>query len=128
MFFSIKEIYRCLDDLKIKDLMKTEIVKIGVDQSQEEAAILALKHNLKAVPIVDESNRFMGIVSSDAILHVLHSEDIEDFLKSAGIFGQFMDLETGSSWLLAKACLPWLIFGLFGGIFAASIVSFLSHL
>ncbi len=122
--FSIKEIYRRPDDFKIKNLMQTKIFKVLPDQHQEEAAILALKHNLKAIPVVDENNRFMGVVPSDAILHILHSEHIEDFLRSVGIFEQFINLEAGSSWVLAKARIPWLIFGLFGGIFAASIINF----
>ncbi len=122
--FSIKEIYRRPDNFKIKNLMQTKIIKVLLDQHQEEAAILALKHNLKAIPVVDENNLFVGVIPSDVILHILHSEHVEDFLRSVGIFGQFINLEDGSSWALAKARIPWLIFGLLGGIFAASIVSF----
>ncbi len=122
--FSIREIYRYPDDVKVGTIMQKNFFKVLSDQHQEEAAILALKHNLKAIPVVDAHNRFMGVIPSDVILHILHAEHVEDFLRSVGIFGQYMNLETGSSWVLAKARIPWLIFGLFGGISAASIISF----
>ncbi len=122
--FSIKEIYHHPDDLKVKNLMQTKIFKVLSEAHQEEVAILALKHSLKAIPVVDKDNHFLGVVPSDVILHILHSEHVEDFLKSVGVVGQFMNLEAMSPWLLAKARIPWLVFGLFGGIFAASIVSF----
>lgn len=48
-------------------------------------AILALKHNLKAVPVVDKDNRFLGVVPSDAIWETLHAENAEDILRFAGI-------------------------------------------
>ncbi len=122
--FSLKEIYRHSDDFKIKNLMKTKIFKVLSDTHQEEVAILALKHNLKAIPVVDKDEHFLGVVPSDVILNILHSEHVEDFLKSAGMVGQFTNFKTSSSWALAKARIPWLIFGLLGGIFAASIIGF----
>ncbi len=122
--FSIKEIYCYPDDFKVKNLMQTKIFKVLSDAHQEEVAIMALKHNIKAIPVVDKNNHFLGVVPSDIILRILHTEHVEDFLKSAGLVGQFINLKTSSSWDLAKARIPWLIFGLFGGILAASVVSF----
>ncbi len=122
--FSMKEIYNHPDSFKVKNLMQTKIFKVLPEAHQEEAVILALKHNFKAIPVVDKDEHFLGVVPSDVILNILHSEHVEDFLKSVGLVGQFTNLETSSSWALVKARIPWLIFGLLGGIFAASVVGF----
>lgn len=120
--FSIKEIFMQPDSAKTRDFMKTKIFKIQPETHQEEAAILALKHNLKAIPVTDSDNFFMGVVPSDTILSILHAENVEDFLLSAGIRSPLIKLQESTSWFLAKAKIPWLILGLFGGIFGASIV------
>ena len=101
--------------------------KVGPHLDQERVAILALKHNLKSVPVVDKKNIFLGVVPSDIILEILHSEDVEDILRFAGIskYNSFADkILQASPFVLTKIRLPWLILGLFGGILAAQIVQF----
>jgi magnesium transporter len=128
--FSIKEIFRKPENVKIKDLMIKEIIKARPHTDQERIAILALRHNLKAIPIVDKENRLLGTVPSDVILDILHRENIEDILRSAGIQkydylpSKIFQLPIG---ILAKIRLPWLIFGLFGGILAVQIINFFEN-
>ncbi len=125
---SIKDIFKDKEGLtKAKDFMATDIVKVRPNTDQERVAILALKHNLKAIPVTDKENVFLGVVPSDVILEILHSENVEDILRFAGIakrgnaFNRTLQLSIPVS---VKIRLPWLIFGLFGGIFAAQIVTF----
>jgi len=121
---SLKEIFRCQPEVKIKDLMIKKIIKVCPYTDQERVAILALKYNLKAIPVVDKENHFLGIVPSDIILDILHSEHVEDFLKSSGIHGSLGKTIGGSAFFLARIRIPWLILGLFGGIGAAQIINF----
>jgi len=124
--FSIKDVLQKPEGTKIEDLMERRIIKVGPYTDQERVAILALKYNLKAIPVVDREGHFLGVVPSDIILEILHSEHIEDILKLGGIhkinflLPEF--LKTPSQ-ILAKNRLPWLIFGLFGGILAAKVVT-----
>jgi len=122
--FSIKEIFRKPQYTKAKEIMRREIIKVRPYTDQERVAILALKNNLKAVPVVDKEGKFLGVIPSDIILDILHSENIEDFLKTAGFHGPVQKTLEGSFLFLAKVRIPWLILGLFGGIFAAQIVDF----
>lgn len=122
--FSIKELFGQSEKIKVGEMMKTEIVKVRPRTDQERVAILALKHNLKAIPVVDKEDNFLGVVTSDVILDILHSEDIEDFLRTAGIHSPVAETLKGNSLILTKIRIPWLIFGLLGGIFAAQIVGF----
>ncbi len=121
---SIKEVFQKPGESMLKDLMVKEIIKVKPHTDQERVAILALQHNLKSIPVVNKDDKFLGIVSSNTILDILHSEHVEDFLKLAGIHGPLAKTLRGSAIFLAKIRTPWLILGLFGGILAAQIVNF----
>jgi len=122
--FSIKEIFRKPEGTKVKEIMDRRIIKVRPRTDQEKVAILALKNNLKSIPVVDKEDKFLGVVPSDIILDILHSENVEDFLKAAGIHSPFKKLLNGSPLFLVKVRIPWLILGLLGGIFAAQIIGF----
>jgi len=122
--FSIKEVFRREDGAKVDLLMDKNVVSVRPYTDQERIAVLALKNNLKAVPVVDKKGKFLGVVPSDTILNILHSEDVEDFLRMAGIRSSFQKILKGSPFYLAKVRIPWLVLGLFGGILAAKITTF----
>ena len=123
---SVKEVFRQAKTTKLKAIMHARPISARVHTDQERVALLSLKHSLKAVPIVDKEDHFLGVVPSDVILQVLHQESIEDILRSAGIrpsHSAVSFITEGGVWLHVRKRLPWLILGLFGGMFAAWIVS-----
>ena len=120
---SLKDLFKSPDQEEIKEIMEREVIKVRPHTDQERVAILAVKNNLKSIPVVDRDNNFLGIVPSDVILDILYTENLEDLLKSAGIQTFSKDLNR-SAWFLARIRVPWLIIGLFGGIFASKIVAF----
>jgi len=121
--FSVKDIFR-RSQAKVREIMETNIIKVKPYTDQEKVAILALQKNLKSIPVVDKSNKLIGIVPSDIILDILNAENIEDFLKMAGINSPLQKLFKGSAWYLFKARIPWLILGLLGGILGAIIITY----
>lgn len=124
---SIKEVFRAPKNEKMSNIMKKDLIKVHSHTHQETLAILAIKHNLKAIPVVDKEDKLLGIVSSDAILNILHKEQVEDFLRSAGIRSSenpIKDILSASAVVQFEKRLPWLIIGLFGGIIAAFVIGF----
>jgi CBS domain-containing protein len=67
-----------LKDLTAADIMKTEVVTIGENASVQELAKLLAKKKISGVPVVDDRNRVVGIVSEgdlvsqDADIHFPH--------------------------------------------------------
>ncbi|HEY4715234.1 MAG TPA: magnesium transporter [Candidatus Paceibacterota bacterium] len=120
---SVMEIFSLPKDRPVKDFMKRNIVTIHPNAHQERAAMLAIRHNIKSVPVVDKDGYFLGIIPSDAIMSILHEEHIEDALKAGGFTGTkglMKDLISSYSYgTYFKKRLPWLIFGLIGGVMAA---------
>jgi len=128
--FSIKEIFRIPKNLKVSDIMRTALIKCRALTDQERVAVLALKHNLKAIPVVDKNDQFLGVISSDTILNILHQEHIEDILLAGGISkldDSIKTLAIAKVGTLVKVRLPWLLLGLLGGVFAAQIIGFFEN-
>jgi len=122
--FSIKEIFKKSDKVLVKEVMEREVIKIRPHSEQEKVVILALKNNLKAIPVVDKTDKFLGVIPSDVILEILHSKNVEDFLRTAGINSPIQKVLKGSSLYLTRVRIPWLILGLLGGVFAAKLTAF----
>lgn len=104
---------------------KTFIASIHPESHQKDAAYLALKHGIKAIPVVDKNHVFLGEIANDAILSILHKEMHGDTLKRAGIrhpgavHSNVLEL---SLWTSLRHRIPWLLIGLFGGLLAARII------
>lgn len=123
---SLKEIFTSNGGLMAKDVMKKDVISARRNTDQEHVAALALKHNIKSVPVVDKDNKFLGVVPPHQIFKVLHEEGVEDMLLSAGIFnrgfGEGYDLSNMSASKNIIKRIPWLIVGLAGGVLAAIVV------
>lgn len=94
---------------------------------QERAAILAVRHNIKAIPVVDREGKLVGIIDNDKILSIMHQEKVEDLLKFAGISKYGANLDNFlqiSLFTSLKHRLPWLIVGLVGGLCIAQLIAF----
>jgi magnesium transporter len=122
--FSINEIFTKDKNTKVKDIMIKDIVKAHPTLDQEKVAHKALRHNIKAIPVVDKQNSLLGVVTSDQILKILDKESREDLLKLSGIIGrdnftEEMDLTVEKSYLRR---IPWIFAGLIGGIFTAHVI------
>ncbi|MEK7508284.1 MAG: magnesium transporter [Patescibacteria group bacterium] len=123
---SLKEVFRAPKNLAVRNLMKTKPVTAGFGTRPEKIANLALKYNLKAVPITDKDNRLLGVVPSDVILKILHEEHSKYVMRSAGVVfsrGQTKDIISASAILYTCKRVPWLVVGLAGGVAAAFMVN-----
>jgi magnesium transporter len=124
---SIRQLFQHSPSSVAKDVcLSTGLVTVHPHDHQERAALLALKHNIKALPVVDKDGIFLGEVSSDAILTILYTEMHEDALLHAGIrhAGGSLSIFRYSVFASIKHRLPWLLLGLVGGLFAANIIGF----
>ena len=125
---SIKDILRQPKRTMVSQIMTKDLVVAHPYTDQERVAYLALKKNIKAVPIIDKDEIFLGVVPNDAILEITYDEAHDDLLSLAGVahlkpIGEGLD-DTMSLSLatLLKHRLPWLLIGVIGGIFTAQII------
>ncbi len=96
-------------------------LSVTATTDQEEVAKLVRRYNLLAVPVVDDENKLMGIVTVDDVVDVIYDEATEDMLLMAG--GSKGGLETRSVMGIVRARLPWLLVSCVGGLAAIQIIS-----
>ncbi|MEO8276327.1 MAG: magnesium transporter [Thermoanaerobaculia bacterium] len=97
----------------LAEIMQKAIIKVHVDTDQEEVAVQAERYDLLAVPVVDDQNLLVGIVTVDDIIDIVKEEAAEDLFKLAGSSDSELLYEERSL-RVAGLRLPSLLLSLFG--------------
>lgn len=77
-FVSLRDLILAKPDTILTDLMKRDVISVRVDDDQELVAAELQKYNFIAIPVVDNQNRLVGIVTHDDAMDVLEEEATED--------------------------------------------------
>lgn len=105
----------------VSDIYNSEVISVRTDVDQEDVANVMRKYDLLTLPVVDQENRPVGIITFDDIADVIHEEAQEDIQRMSGIMD---DSDTSSSVLeIFRGRLPWLLVGFAGEILAAIVLS-----
>ena len=124
---SVKELLRDEGHKLISELMNRDLVVTHVQVNRKRAAHLAIKHNIKAIPVLDTDGKFAGVLNSDKMLAILYEEHRIEAYRSAGISslpGRFSTILDQGIWHAFLSRLPWIVIGLVGGMFAAHLIKF----
>ena len=82
-------------DAMISDIMLPVEPPLLATADQEEVAIAIKKYDLLMAPVVDENNRFLGVITHDDAMEIAEQESTEDMERLAGLTGE----QTESSYL-----------------------------
>ena len=107
-------------DTKISEITNTNVISVPYYMDQEEVAIKFEKYGFMTMPVVDENNKILGIVTVDDIVEVMQEETTEDIHRLGGVDEE--EKVDGSLRDSIKSRLPWLIVNLITAILAASVV------
>ncbi len=119
---SLHQLLTRADDEIMGDIMIADVVKVSPHTHQEKIALLALEHELKSIPVVD-NGRLVGAIPARKILRILHDEHVVDLLKEAGLVQSGLGARK-SLLQQVRARLPWLLYGTVGGLLAAGVVQY----
>ncbi|MCM3729049.1 magnesium transporter [Neobacillus cucumis] len=106
---------------KIREIMYERVISVSAATDQEVVAQTAERYDFLAIPIVDENNVLVGIVTVDDIIDIFIQEANEDIEKLSAS-GKSIDFET-KTFVAAARRLPWLILLLFIGVISGRIIS-----
>ncbi|MGI6722188.1 MAG: magnesium transporter [Anaerovoracaceae bacterium] len=97
-------------DTPLTDLIHEDFVSINVYEDQEEVYEKFKKYGYLAIPVVDNEDRLVGIITMDDIFDVIEEETTEDMERMAGVVDDSSTsyLET-SIWRHVKNRFPWLL-------------------
>jgi magnesium transporter len=118
---SLRQLVVVHPETPLKQFMTTDVFSVETGMDQEEVAKIVARYDILAVPVVDDTNRLVGIVTVDDIIDIIREEATKDILKMAGAGEEF--IETQSVFKSTKTRLPWLFASCVGGIIAFFIIS-----
>lgn len=107
---------------KLKDIMNPDVIKVNAETDQEAVARITADYDLTVVPVVDDADKLLGIVTVDDVLDVIEEEASEDMGHFAGTGEKLDKLIDAPVSAAVKARLPWLVFALFGGLISAYVL------
>lgn len=119
---SLREILSSEDDQLVADIMERDIISVREETDQEEVAKILETYSLLALPVVDENNVLLGIVTFDDVLDVIREEQTEDLYKMGAMTGKALPYLETTIMGLVKKRIPWLIILLMFGTITTNVL------
>ena len=110
-------------DAVIGEIMHEDVIFINTMMDQEEVARQFQKYDFTAMPVVDNEERLVGIITVDDIVDILQEEATEDIEKMAAIVPTdkpYMKTTVFETW---KKRIPWLLLLMISATFTGSIIT-----
>ncbi len=118
---SLRRLLLVSPETPLKRIMATDLISARVDMDQEEVARQVASYNLLAIPVVDEENKLVGVITVDDVIDVIKEEATEDIYRLAGVAGDERAFTPAGESLRKR--LPWLGINLATAFMAASVVA-----
>ena len=117
---SLRRLLLVAPETPLKRIGTTDLISARVDMDQEDVAQQVASYNLLAIPVVEEENKLVGIITVDDVIDVIKDEATEDIYRMAGVSSdEHMSTSAGEA---LKKRLPWLGINLITAILAAFVV------
>ena len=111
------------DETKIEQIMITNLISVTTHTDQEEVAHMFGKYDFLALPVVDNENRMVGIVTFDDAMDVMEDEATEDIEMMGGMLPSEKTYLRSTIWELFKNRIPWLLLLMVGSTFTGMIIN-----
>lgn len=120
---TVKELLLHDYDVKISDIMETDVLSVETTDDKEFVAQQISKYDLNAMPVVDKENRIVGIITVDDVLDVIEEEATEDIAKMAAVTPSTDSYLEQSVWQIWKNRIPWLLILMVSATFTGLIIN-----
>ena len=124
---SLRQLIMVAPKTKLKNIMTEKVVSVFPETDQEEVGRYIARYNILAIPVVDDENKLLGIITVDDIIDVIREEATEDLLQMAGV-GKDKEIILKSSYEASKIRFPWLFTTWVGGLIAAYVIGLFSDI
>lgn len=125
-YVALRRLFPAPPDRKIADIMERRLLTARPDASQEEVARLVSKYDVHAIPVVDEDNRLLGIVTVDDVIDVMIEEQTEDLLHMGGVSVTEEAVEQGyfatKPWRNVRLRFNWLLLLFVAATFTGTVL------
>ncbi len=104
----------------VRDIMLKNVVKVHAEMDQEEVVRYFIRHRFLALPVINNEQKLVGIITADEMVDIAELEAEDDIAK---IVGTGVDEITSRSIpRIVRLRLPWLAVSIVGGFVSAFIL------
>lgn len=120
---TVKDLLLAEDDELVNSIMEENVISVTTLADQEQVAQMFSNYNFLALPVVDNENRLVGIVTIDDAIDVIQEEATEDIEKMAAVLPSDKPYMKTSVFGLYKKRAPWLLILMLSATFTSAIIS-----
>lgn len=121
---SLRNLITAMPGTPVDSLIATGLVTARTDTPQEEVARLIARYDLLALPILDQDERLVGIVTYDDAMDVAEAEATEDIHKGATVGKLDTKLKNATAFSLYRSRVHWLVILVFANIFTGAGIAY----
>lgn len=110
-------------DTRIEEIMESNVISVKTHDDREEVARTLSKYDFAAIPVVDNENRIVGIVTFDDAMDVIRDEDTEDIEKMAAMLPSEKPYMKTGIFKIYKQRIPWLTLLMVSATFTGTILA-----
>ncbi|MBO5395467.1 MAG: magnesium transporter [Clostridia bacterium] len=107
----------------IADIMEDNVISVNTLADTESIALMFGKYDFLALPVVDNEDRLVGIITVDDAIDVMQEETEEDFSKISAITPNDTEYLKTSVFKLWASRIPWLMILMISATFTGMIIS-----
>ena len=121
-FLSLRDLVTAQPEQIIGEIVETHVISVHTDTPQEEVARLLQHYDFLALPVVDQENRLVGIVTVDDAIDILEAETTKDIHTLSGVQpGDERYFQSGILSIVRRRAF-WLIVGFLTATLASLLV------
>jgi len=114
---SLRQIIQAKPEATIAEVMERDVIYVYTHDDQEVVAKTLAYYDLIALPVVDEQERMLGIITYDDVMDIVEAETTEDILKSGAVSPLAeLNLKTAPIITLYQKRVFWLVILVFGSL------------
>jgi magnesium transporter len=119
---SLKDLVTAPGNKTVEQIMETDPISVKTIDDQEEVANLFKKYDLLSIPVVDQEDRLVGIITIDDIIDVIEEEASEDMQIMHGLAPSEEEYLKADVFTLARQRIFWLLFLMLSATITGSII------
>ena len=119
---SLRELIMAKPRVGVDTLLQTNAISVPHDMGVEKVAAIIAKYDLLAVPVVDDTNRLLGIISVDDVLDIVEAESTEDFQRISAVVPFEEEYFKRSLPQLFRSRVIWLAILLFTSLISTTVM------
>jgi magnesium transporter len=122
----LRELVIARPEATMESIMDPDVIYVTVGMDQERVAEVMARYDLSIVPVVDDQNHLLGVITHDDIVDVIEDEATEDILRLGGVdVGPLVDRPYWDQgiWQVVKSRFVWLLLLFVAGTFTGGVLN-----